>query len=374
MNSPLATSGPAILHICLSHGWGGLEMYPIRVGSGLLARGYPVFGLALAGSRVAADMKAAGMQVRELRSSALAPLQLPSLLRWLRQNQIKVLHCHKSRDLLLAALLKSFHPSRLLLTEHMGGKRPKKDWLHRWIYRQVDQVLAISDETLKRNLAALPLPPECITRLWLGTELQRCTEDPTAIRQELGIPAGPVIGIVGRINLRKGQLELLDAFCLLQTEFPDLQLLVVGGKRATEGSDEPCVAQLEQRVAARGLGRVVHLCGFRRDTVRMLQAMDVVAIPSHNEAFGLTVIEAMAAGKAIVGANTGAIPEVLAGVGLTADPHQATELAAQLRKLLRDSQLRTELGQQARRRAEQVFSMNHHLDALLVWYGEPPNG
>ncbi|MGL5661667.1 MAG: glycosyltransferase, partial [Aeromonas sp.] len=102
--------------------------------------------------------------------------------------------------------------------------------------------------------------------------------------------------------------------------------------------------------------------------------MDVVAIPSHNEAFGLTVIEAMAAGKAIVGANTGAIPEVLAGVGLTADPHQATELAAQLRKLLRDSQLRTELGQQARRRAEQVFSMNHHLDALLVWYGEPPNG
>ncbi|MGL5303231.1 MAG: glycosyltransferase, partial [Aeromonas sp.] len=82
----------------------------------------------------------------------------------------------------------------------------------------------------------------------------------------------------------------------------------------------------------------------------------------------------MAAGKAIVGANTGAIPEVLAGVGLTADPHQATELAAQLRKLLSDSQLRTELGQQARRRAEQVFSMNHHLDALLVWYGEPPNG
>lgn len=48
----------------------------------------------------------------------------------------------------------------------------------------------------------------------------------------------------------------------------------------------------------------------------MLSLMDIVCIPSYNEAFGLTVIKAMAAGNAIIGANTGAIPEVLGDAGL----------------------------------------------------------
>ncbi|MGL5598789.1 MAG: glycosyltransferase family 4 protein [Aeromonas sp.] len=368
MSVSTEASRPAILHICLSHGWGGLEMYPIRVGKGLLDRDYPVFGLALAGSRVAADMAAAGMLVWEVTSRPQALLQLIGLLGWLRQHDIRVLHCHKSSDLLLAALLKSFYHCRLFFTEHMGAKRPKKDLLHRWIYGRVDRVLAISDETLKRNRAAFPLPPERISRLWLGTELKRCTEDPSAIRQELGIPAGLLIGMVGRFSSGKGQRELLDAFCLLRTEFADLQLLLVGGKLASEGADEPFVAELEQLITARRLQQVVHLPGFRHDTARMLQAMDVVAIPSHNEAFGLTVIEAMAAGKPIVGANTGAIPEIIGDSGLLANPLNASEISNEIGLLLRAPEERSRLGSLARNRAEMAFGMSLHLDALVRVY------
>ncbi|WP_052446060.1 glycosyltransferase family 4 protein [Aeromonas fluvialis] len=368
MSESTEASRPAILHICLSQGWGGLEMYPVRVGKGLLARDYPVFGLALAGSRVAADMTADGMQVWEVTSRFQALLQLRRLLGWLRQHNIRVLHCHKSSDLLLAALLKSFYHCRLIFTEHMGAKRSKRDLLHRWIYRHVDRVLAISDETLKRNRAALPLPPERISRLWLGTELKRCNEDPGTIRQELGIPAGLLIGMVGRFSPGKGQRELLDAFCLLRAEFADLQLLLVGGKLASEGANELFVAEIEQLITARGLQTVVHLCGFRCDTSRLLQAMDVVVIPSHNEAFGLTVIEAMASGKAIVGANTGAIPEILGDSGLLANPLNANEIASEIGLLLNAPEERYRLGSLARHRAEMAFGMPQHLDALVKIY------
>ena len=90
----------------------------------------------------------------------------------------------------------------------MGSKRPKKDPLHRWIYGKVDRVLSISDETLRRNPFALPLPAERIQRLRLGTELTSCEEEPALIRGELGIPTGPLIRMVGRFSPGKGQREL----------------------------------------------------------------------------------------------------------------------------------------------------------------------
>jgi len=96
--------------------------------------------------------------------------------------------------------------------------------------------------------------------------------------------------------------------------------------------------------------------------------MDIVAIPSHNEAFGLTVIEAMAAGKPIVGASTGAIPEIIDDCGLLADPLSASAIANQLRTLLQAPTMRAQLGQQAHQRAEQAFSISKHLDKLIATY------
>lgn len=362
---------PALLHICLSQGWGGLEMYPIRTGKGMLGRGWRVFGLALRGSQVAAGMREAGIEVLEVGSRAEALLRLPLLLRWLRQREIGVVHCHKSGDLLLAALLKSWHPLRLIFTEHMGVRRPKRDWLHRWIYGKVDLVLSISDETLRRNRIALPLPAERFRRLWLGTELQGCSEPAAAIRRELGLPDGPLIGMVGRFSRAKGQGELLKAFILLLARYPTAQLLLVGGKLATEGANEPFVAELQGFIDEHQLAERVHLTGFRRDTRRLLQAMDVVVIPSHNEAFGLTVIEAMAAGKPIVGADSGAIPEVLGEAGLLANVFDPAALAQQIMRVLNDPELAASLQTQARLRAEQEFGLAAHLMRLERCYLDP---
>ena len=88
-----------------------------------------MFGLALAGGR-APVMKAAGLRCLR-RHHAIRPSCACLLLRWMKQSGIQIVHCHKSSDSLLAALLGTISSFRLIFTEHMGSKRPKKDPLHR---------------------------------------------------------------------------------------------------------------------------------------------------------------------------------------------------------------------------------------------------
>ena len=114
-----------------------------------------------------------------------------------------------------------------------------------------------------------------------------------------------IIGNVGRVCAGKGQMELLEAFALINKKHPTLELLLVGGLDS-DGSDSNFVRQAQRRINDLNLDHRVHLIGFRKDTERMLAVMDIVCLPNHNEAFGLTAIESMAAKKeAIIGADTG---------------------------------------------------------------------
>ena len=106
--------------------------------------------------------------------------------------------------------------------------------------------------------------------------------------------------------------------------------------------------QLEE--VALGLQERVHFLGFRQDLPALLQAIDIACIPSRNEAFGLTVIEAMAAQCAVVGANSGAIPELIDQQrGRLADPLSAEEWSVALKELIDAPETRRVLGEEARR-------------------------
>ncbi len=362
----------AVLQVCLSKGWGGLEMYPIRIGIQLKTRNWRVFGLALEGSQVAEKMKAAGFNVVEVSSKSQAIKQLFRLVKLLRDNKITVMHCHKSGDLLIGALLKQFSNFRLIFTEHMGVTKPKKDLYHRWIYKQVDQLLAISDITLARNRNALPIAVEKTQRLWLGTDLKPYPlkeEEKEQILQEFDIQQGArIVGLIGRLCKGKGQRELIQAFAELQPAKNNYYLLLVGGLLENQGADPGESEFLHQLAKSLHISNHVIFTGLRQDIDVMLSLMDIVCIPSYNEAFGLTVIEAMAARKAIIGANTGAIPEVLGDAGLFADPKSAAAIAQQINTLLRQEDLRLSLEEQAHKLAEKFFKTESHISQLIQIY------
>ncbi|MGR5076939.1 glycosyltransferase family 4 protein [Photobacterium swingsii] len=365
----------AVLHICLSDGWGGLEMYPIRTGKALLEQNWQVLGLCLKGTRVAQGMKEAGMSIFEIDSKWDLFKKITKVNAWLKEHNTKLIHAHKSGDLVFAALLDTIASYRIIFTEHMGVTRPKKDLYHKWVYSHVDQILSISDETKARNLKALPVPADKIQRLWLGTEITPPITDTqliSNIRQELSIPTdAKVIGTLGRIGSGKGQLELLEAFIQLKAngEHPDVHLLIVGGLSKDEGSNEDVVQKLQSLTKQHQLEEFVHFSGFRRDTKNMLATMDIVAILSHNEAFGLTVIEAMAAGKLILGSNTGAIPEILGSdYPYIVNPLIKKDIADQLNGLITHRKCLSKIPIDLNKRAHQEFCVNMHITSLVTIY------
>ncbi|MGY3685385.1 glycosyltransferase family 4 protein [Vibrio coralliilyticus] len=370
---------PAILHICLSQGWGGLEMYPIRTGKEFLQRGYKVYGLCTAGTQVADGMRDAGLEIFEVSSKGqLLASQLLKLNKWLKRRNIEIIHCHKSGDILVSALLSILTRRKTFFTEHMGVTRPKKDLYHKWAYSHVDQIFSISDETYKRNLKALPIPGNRITRLWLGTDIpEQPIDNPNqiaTIKVELGLPTDSVIvGNLGRVCSGKGQMELLEAFNLLKDKYPKLHLLLVGGLDVSKGSDNTFVRELKDKIDNLDLTQRVHLVGFRTDTNRMLAAMDIVCLPNHNEAFGLTAIEAMAAKKPIVAANTGALPEILVSTAILTSPLEPKRIATSLECYLLDNKLMKKNSILAYQRAQSEFSMNAHIENLAKYYREQPS-
>ncbi|NUW68985.1 glycosyltransferase [Vibrio coralliilyticus] len=349
-------------------------MYPIRTGQEFLQRGYRVYGLCTSGTQVASGMRDSGIETFEISSKGqLIASQLLRLNHWLKQRNVEIIHCHKSGDILVSALLSLLTRRKTFFTEHMGVTRPKKDLYHKWTYSHVDQVFSISDETYKRNLKALPIPKNRITRLWLGTDIPEQPidnqDDIASIKFELGLPEdSTIIGNLGRVCSGKGQMELLEAFNLLKDKHPKLHLLLVGGLDVSKGSDNTFVHELIDRISRLSLTECVHLAGFRKDTNRMLTVMDIVCLPNHNEAFGLTAIEAMAAKKAIVGANTGALPEILTPTALLINPLKPTEIAAAIEEYLQNSSLLQKNSILAFQRAKAEFSIENHIKKLVKYY------
>ncbi|WP_417527177.1 glycosyltransferase family 4 protein [Marinomonas shanghaiensis] len=356
-----------VLHICLSTGFGGLEMYPMRVGATMMSQGCNVYGMGQAGTPTNARMVETFDSTLSLASRGEGYRKLFSIAQWIKQREIDVVHCHKSSDLTLAVLLKKLCGFKLIYTDHMGAKRSKRDFYHRFIYRNVDLVLSISNFTRARNVKALPMPESKIKRLWYGTEIADIEDIEFNLKAELSLPLDAIlIGIVGRLSNGKGHLELLKAF--KQLTISQAHLIIVGGLTAETGGSTEYVRMLQSYVAENDLQDKVTFYGFTDKPDILLKTVDIVVIPSHNEAFGLTVIEAMAAKKAVVGSSHGAIPELLEDTGVVVDPFDTEAFASAIDGLSSSVEERERLSLLARKRACDFFDQKKHVDTLLEIY------
>jgi glycosyltransferase involved in cell wall biosynthesis len=168
------------------------------------------------------------------------------------------------------------------------------------------------------------------------------------------------VGFVGKISPEKGWHVLIDAL----SQLPENTKAVFAG-------DGPDVMKLNQEVKLRGLeGRVLFAGPMAPPDIRALyRQVDAVVVPSLTtprwmEQFGRVIAEAMAAERAVVGSTSGAIPEVIGDAGLLVDEGDAGALANALRSLHQDDDLRNRLGQAARLRYEQEFSIDAYARRL----------
>ena len=203
-----------------------------------------------------------------------------------------------------------------------------------------------------------------------GVEIERYVESTEnlarvqALRRELNLPESSlVIGFVGRLTRDKGIPELLDAFWELRKDFPELRLLLVG-----EFEDgDPVPLDVRTRIESDPL---IVRPGLVADTSAYYHLMDVLALPTWREGFGLVNIEAQAAGKPVVTTRaTGAVDSVQDGkTGILVPVGDASALACALRSLLGDAGGRHAMGRSGQSWVRQEFSRDKILTALAHEY------
>ena len=172
-----------------------------------------------------------------------------------------------------------------------------------------------------------------------------------AVRRSLGWEAGPIVGIVGRVERVKRQHVFLEAAALVARRRPDARFLVVGGPPLTKESSYP--EQVRRLAAELGIADRVGFTGHQDDVPPWIDAMDVVVSTTDGEAFGLVVAEAMALGTPVVAAAVGGPTEIVEDgeSGLLAPPGRAEALAAAIGRVLDDGELAGRLARGGRERA-----------------------
>jgi glycosyltransferase involved in cell wall biosynthesis len=225
----------------------------------------------------------------------------------------------------------------------------------------VDRRIAVSRFVAKSVQCAEYTADDKLTVIENGIDLGRfASADGASLRRELRAGEGrKIVACVSRLAPEKG----IDVLVRVMPRIGRDALLVLAG-------DGPDSAACRKLAAALGLRDHVRFLGLRNDVDRVLAAADVVVMPSlWDEAFGLVVVEAMAAGCAVVVTDSGAMPELVAGGrGIVVPKRDEVALAGAIGRLLDDDDARERLGQAARAHAIVRFGLSTWVERIMAEY------
>jgi glycosyltransferase involved in cell wall biosynthesis len=186
------------------------------------------------------------------------------------------------------------------------------------------------------------------------------------LRRSLDIPSDAfVIGSVGRLaDDHKRFSDLIKALPELVRRIPRAQLLIVG-----DGRDRK---MLETLSADLGVGAHVRFAGYQHDVGPMFSIMDLFALASERESFGLVLVEAMFSGLAVVATNVGGIPGIVVPdvTGSLVPVAQPAALAAAISTLAADDARRHGMGRAGQLRAQELFGAERYVRDVEALYRE----
>ncbi|WP_369722584.1 glycosyltransferase family 4 protein [Bradyrhizobium sp. LLZ17] len=290
----------------------------------------------------------------------IARLSTADFLRLWRREAPLIWHARRNNEMIAGVVLRALGwPLKLVFT---SAAQRHHSWITRWLIRRMDAIIAtsgISASFLKVKASVIPHG--------VDTEIYAPPADRTAAFTEAALPGAYAIGCFGRVRAQKGTDVFVDAMCRLLPRYPDFTAVIVGQVTAEQTA---FANDLKQRIEAANLQSRIVITGELpiEHVQRWYQRLSIYAFTSRNEGFGLTLIEAMAAGSALVAARAGAAElAVEDGVtGVLIPTGDADALVAALEPLMRDPAAALAMGMRGRARVLAQFS----LDAEAARIGE----
>ncbi len=317
----------------------------------------------------------AGIPVHLLKARGhFDPLALARLVRLVRDGHFDIVHSHLFRADIYAGLAVAqlgVDPPLLVSTRHNDDRfflNPFVGIVHYLISARQNLIIAISDHIAHFTVARGVRHPARVRRVYHGLEppVTRALErEGQRIRGELGISADAfLVGNVGRLAPQKGQRHLIGAMPALLERVPHAHAMIAGA-----GDLEDFLRDLAEET---GVAERIHVLGPRKDVPALMHAMDVFAMPSIWEGFGLVLLEAMAAGRPIVASRVATIPEVVLDgqTGLLVPAGDPLALAEALAQLAHQPGLAARMGEAGRERVRHQFSLEKMVGDTELLYRE----
>jgi mannosyltransferase len=296
----------------------------------------------------------------------IARMTAADLLGLWRRRRPLIWHARRNNEMIAGVLLRALGwPLKLVFT---SAAQRHHTWITRWLIRRMDAIIATSD------ISASYLHREAtVITHGVDTDVYRPPDDRAAAFAESGLPGRYAIGCFGRVRAQKGSDVFVDAMCRLLPHYPDFSAVLVG---AVTAEQIPFAGELKKKIAAVGLDRRIIITGELEiaEVQRWYQRLTIYAFTSRNEGFGLTLIEAMAAGAALVAARAGAAGLVVEpGVtGVLVPPGDVDALVEALEPLMRDPSAAAVMGERARARVVERFSLDAEADKIAAVYRALP--
>jgi len=300
----------------------------------------------------------------QLKRSKLFPI-IPALklAKYIDDNAIDIIHFHWTRDIVTAVLAKRLSKKKPLLVQsrHMRMTRFKNDIYHKWLYKNIDIIHAVTHQVKEQLEEFIPLEvrpqievvhPGTSSTLIDSKELQN-------LRDKYNLQKSFVVGIVGRIEEAKGQFLVLEAIAKLKSL--DIKALIVGSAMS-----EAYLKELKAMVKDLGIEDRVIFTGFTKEVNLHIHLCDVLVLATQEETFGLVVIEAMRNKVTILATNRGGPLEIIEDMqdGLLFE-RNSEALAQKISILYNDSTLKQKLALAGYHKALEKFDNNKQLTKLL---------
>jgi len=285
---------------------------------------------------------------------------LLQLVRLIRKEKFDIVHSYLFSENILGTIAAKMAGVKVMITSRRDtGLLVQGDWEHILAYRStnrwVDKIVCVSEAVMKVALAKEKAEPGKLVVIYNGVDIDRFSHQPSAIshqlRQNLGIKDDEsVVGMIANFSWVKGHKDVIDVARIVLKEVPNTKFIFIG-EGPLKGSCQASAVrhQLEDKTL---------FLGSRQDISELLSIMDISLNASYSEGMSNTILESMAAGVPVVATAVDGNLETVSDneTGFLVPPKNAATMALAIMKILRDSALRKNLGENARQRALWQFS------------------
>jgi len=355
-----------ILQICSARQLGGGEKHLADLANALARRGHDVFVALTPSSPLLPGLATVPEEnVFELRMrNSLNVASGLKLTRFAREHQIEIIHAHVARDYPLAAFVSRRAGAQLVLTRHvlfpMSG-------VHRLTLRHTARVIAVSQAVASALRDQDIFAADRIVLIHNGIDVERFTRRRKPAANEEQSRKRLCVGMVGHLAPIKGQEDFIRAAAIVCGLRDDVDFVIAGEDKSRSGENRQSIEGLIKEL---GLAQRISLNGWVDDVAKLLPTLDLFVSPSRSEPFGLSIVEAMAAGVPVVATMSEGAREIIEDgqTGRLVPIGDVAGLARAIGELLSDPDGRDRLGKNAERVVRERFSLGRMIEATEEVY------